>query len=593
MLSHPQDGLNYHCAAPSVQEAAQSQQKRKPITMSEPKHHAADVEAQTSHDLPHEHEHEEEEEPDSPINDPKDESSEADPKEKVIQQPRRRRPSLVGSALRVVRTQSSATAAAAFSHPLSHSKTGPELRVDFEGKDDPYNPKNWPFKKKVITTALYGFTTMGSTIASSIYASGIDQISSEFHVGTEVSTLGISFLLFGFGIGPLIWAPLSEVYGRKQAVLIPYFISAVFAFGTATAKDIQTVLITRFFAGFFGAAPVTNTGGVLGDIWDAKTRGTAIVGYALAVVAGPTLGPIMGGAIVQSYLGWRWTEYLTGIIQLFVLLLDIIFVEETYPPTLLVYKARRLRFQSGNWALHAAHEEWDVSIKDLTRKYLVRPMNMLATPICLSMATYASFVYAIFYAQLAAFPIVYQEIRGWGQVTGALPFLSLLIGMLIGAGANIVNQQFYIKAYTRGGGHPVPEARLPPMMIGSVLFTGGSFMFAWTCAPVSIPWIVSNIGLALVGCAFFMIFQAALNYLVDTFQRYGASAVAANTFLRSVFAGAFPLFIKPMYHGIGPNWAGSVFAFVSVLLIPIPYLFYVKGKEIRRRGVWSRESVHD
>lgn len=111
------------------------------------------------------------------------------------------------------------------------------------------------------------------------------------------------------GLGPLLWAPLSEVYGRKTAVMGPYFVAAVFSFGTATAKDLQTVLITRFFTGFFGSAPVTNTGGVLGDIWRPEQRGAAMVGYAMAVAGGPLLGPIAGSAIAQSYLGWRWTEY--------------------------------------------------------------------------------------------------------------------------------------------------------------------------------------------------------------------------------------------------------------------------------------------
>lgn len=68
-------------------------------------------------------------------------------------------------------------------------------------------------------------------------------------------------------------------------------------------------MLTRFFTGFFGAAPVTNTGGVLSDIWTPEERGAAIVGYAMAVVGGPVLGPIVGGAITQSYLGWRWTQY--------------------------------------------------------------------------------------------------------------------------------------------------------------------------------------------------------------------------------------------------------------------------------------------
>lgn len=147
----------------------------------------------------------------------------------------------------------------------------------------------------------------------SSYSTGQAQISEEFGVSSEVSTLGTSLLLFGFGLGPLIWAPLSELYGRKSAVLPPYFLAAIFSFATATAKDIQTIMITRFFAGFFGSAPVTNTGGVLSDIWSPEERGAAIVGYAMAVVGGPVIGPIAGGAICQSYLGWRWTEYVSDV----------------------------------------------------------------------------------------------------------------------------------------------------------------------------------------------------------------------------------------------------------------------------------------
>ena len=92
-----------------------------------------------------------------------------------------------------------------FNHPLSHAKTSEDVLVDFDGPDDPYRPLNWPFRKKVITTLLYGLTTAGSTWASSVYSPAIDQISEQFHVSTEVSLLGLSVLLVGFGIGPLIW----------------------------------------------------------------------------------------------------------------------------------------------------------------------------------------------------------------------------------------------------------------------------------------------------------------------------------------------------------------------------------------------------
>ncbi|KAL4905873.1 hypothetical protein BDW74DRAFT_152197 [Aspergillus multicolor] len=480
---------------------------------------------------------------------------------------------------------------ARFTHPLSHTKTRDDVIVDFDGPDDPYRPLNWGFRKKAITTVLYGLTTMGATWASAIYSTGASQVSSEFGIGEEVSTLGTTLLLFGFGLGPLVWAPLSEVYGRKPAVLGPYFIAAIFSFGSATAKDVQTLMLTRFFTGFFGAAPVTNTGGVLSDIWTPEERGAAIVGYAMAVVGGPVLGPIVGGAISQSYLGWRWTQYITGIMMMFFLTLDILFIDETYPNTLLVYKAQRLRFETGNWALHARHEEWDVTLKELGNKYLIRPFALLTTPICFLVALYASFVYGILYLSLASFPVVFQELRGWNQVVGALPFLAYLVGILFGATINLANQKFYIARFKANDNRPVPEARLPPMMLGSVFFAGGLFIFGWT-SQRDIHWFPSMVGGACMGLGFFTIFQAALNYLIDTFQSVAASAVAANTFLRSVFAGCFPLFATAMFRNMGVPWASSVLGFIAIALIPIPYLFYVYGPRIRARGKWSKGSVY-
>lgn len=273
-----------------------------------------------------------------------------------------------------------------FTHPLTHEKTSPDNIVDFDGPDDPYRPMNWSFKKKCICTGLYGFTAMFATFGSSVYSPAVNEIAQEFNVGSEVSILGISLLLVGFGIGPLVWAPLSEVYGRKLAVLTPFFIASMFTFGAGAAENLETLLVTRFFQGFFGSAPVTNTGGVLGDIWTADVRGVALIGYAMAVVGGPTLGPIIGGAIVVTGTSWRWTQYVTGIGMMFMVVLDVIVLDESYAPVLLVKKARTLRYESGNWALHAPHEEWNVTLSELGHKYLVRPFQLLATPICFLMA---------------------------------------------------------------------------------------------------------------------------------------------------------------------------------------------------------------
>ena len=137
-------------------------------------------------------------------------------------------------------------------------------------------------------------------------------------------------LLARWGFGSLLWAPLSELYGRKWPVLVPVLVSTIMSFGTAAAKDIQTVLITRFFTGFFGSAPITCTGGVFVDLWRPTQRGNAIVGYTFCVCGGPVssnlyydtiirtlclqiqaLGPVVGGAIIYHGADWRWTEYVS------------------------------------------------------------------------------------------------------------------------------------------------------------------------------------------------------------------------------------------------------------------------------------------
>jgi hypothetical protein len=150
------------------------------------------------------------------------------------------------------------------------------------------------------------------------------------------------------------------------------------------------------------------------------------------------------------------------------------------------------------------------------------------------------------------------------------------------------NNKFYILKFKENNNKAVPEARLPPMMIGSVFFAAGLFIFGWT-SPAHLFWLAPCIGLFCMGFGFFTIFQAALNYLIDTFQKFSASAVAANTFLRSVFAAVFPLFVNPMFHRLGIPWASNILGFFAVALIPITYLFYTYGSSIRKRGKFTAQ----
>jgi MFS family permease len=367
------------------------------------------------------------------------------------------------------------------------------------------------------------------------------------------------------------------------------FAMGLFSVGTAVGKNAQTIFITRFFAGLFGSAPVSNVSAALGDIWEPKARGTAVTFYAVAVVGGPTLGPIIGAAlVVNPRLGWRWTEYIEAIWVFAVFALTLFALPEVYGPVLLKRKAQRLRRETGNEDLYHPQERVKLSPKIIITKHFSRPLKMLFTePMVTSIALYASFVYALLYLTLEVFPIVFEEKRGWGPVTGSLPFLGLFVGVLAAVFINLGNNGRYARILDAANGKPVPEARLAPMAIGGFLFAIGLFWFGWTADP-GISWWSPVFAAVFIGAGFNVIFQQCINFLVDTYGGlYAASAVSANTFLRSVLAAGFPLAAKPMFHTLGVGPAMSILGGVATLAIPVPFVFMKYGLTLRRMSKFA------
>ena len=128
--------------------------------------------------------------------------------------------------------------------------------------------------------------------------------------------------------------------------------------------------------------------------------------FAIAVFSGPLLAPFIGGFINMSYLGWRWTEYITSFMGFSGLILAVLFLEETYAPIILVAKAADLRRRTKNWGIHAKQEEIEIDFRELVEKNLSRPMRMLISePIVLALSTYMAFVYGLLYLFLSFYPI--------------------------------------------------------------------------------------------------------------------------------------------------------------------------------------------
>jgi MFS family permease len=117
-----------------------------------------------------------------------------------------------------------------------------------------------------------------------------------------VVTLGLSLFVLGFALGPLLFAPMSELYGRQVLYFTTFGAFVCFNAGCASAQNIWSLIILRFFASAFGSSPLTNGGSVIADMFLAKERGLAMTIFAAAPFIGPVLGPIIGGFMGQ-YIG--------------------------------------------------------------------------------------------------------------------------------------------------------------------------------------------------------------------------------------------------------------------------------------------------
>ncbi|GAA5976462.1 hypothetical protein JCM10908_005508 [Rhodotorula pacifica] len=452
------------------------------------------------------------------------------------------------------------------------------------------NPQNFSKGKKWTITAVSAISTLCIAFGSSIVSAAIPELTTVFHKDLTVLTLSVSLYVLGFALGPLLWAPFSEQWGRRPIYIITYALFAIFNIPCAVAKNVETLLVCRFLAGFFGSSPLTNSGGVISDMFSASERALAVSLYAAAPFAGPVLGPIVGGFVIMN-TKWDWIFWILVIFS-FVMLFAGSLNPETYAPVLLRRRAAKLQAETGKVyrSMYDLHPMFAAPLPVKMKAALLRPFLLLIKePICALFALYTACVYGMLYCFFGAFPLVYEYGRGWSPGVSGLAFIPVGLGMLGAIVANVFDNKRYVRKLIAGGGIPlVPEERLPLCCVAGVVLPIGLFAFAWT-SQAHVHWIASMVFSAFFGFSMVAIFLSMLTYLVDAYLLMAASALAANSVLRSLFGFAFPLFTRQMFHAMGNSWALTFLAFVSLVLAPIPFVFYRYGAKIRAKSTFAHQ----
>ncbi|KAK6459282.1 putative transporter C530 [Scheffersomyces xylosifermentans] len=472
------------------------------------------------------------------------------------------------------------------------NKIDPEL-ITFHGKDDPEDPRNWPINTKIGLLMFVSLYALVAPMSSSILSPAMSEISVDFNIKSEtVTAMVVSIQILAWAFGPLIIAPLSEhdTIGRKLVLDVSCWMSFFFNIGCAFSQNTAQMMIFRFIGGLFGCVPMNVCAGVISDLFDAKSRNWALAGYSLVPLLGPVIAPVVAGFIVENKQ-WRWVFYVLCIFNFAVALSATIFFKETYAPTLLKRKAKKLRQETGNNELHTIYEIADGETT-LGRMYLcmVRPVKLLFIhPMIVGLGSFMAFTYGFMYLMIVTFPTIFGQIYGMDKGMTGLMYIPMGVGFAVGVlfWTYLVGR-IYNNLTEKNGGIPKPEYRLPCLFGAAIFIPVGLIWFGWS-AQKKLHWIMPGIGSGIFAFGLVCVFQTIQSYLIDMNTRYAASSVAAAALFRSLFGFSFPLFANKMYAKLNYGWANTMCGFIGLILgVPFPIFCYLYGERIRN---WANKRI--
>jgi len=466
--------------------------------------------------------------------------------------------------------------------------------IDWYGDDDPQNPRNWSRAKKYFVTFEICFLTFSVYIGSAIYTPGLMDVMQVFGVAQVPATLGLTLYVAGYGLGPIIWSPMSEIpqLGRLWVYIGTLVIFVLFQIPTALATNFGMLMAFRFLTGFFGSPALATGGATIADMYRPQKQAYGLAIWGIGAVCGPVLGPLVGGFAVMAK-GWTWTIWELMWLSGFCLVFLFFLLPETSSPNIMYRRTKRLRKLTGNDKLTCEQElqSAEMKPKDVIMMSLVKPITLnFQEPIVFLLNLYIGLIYALLYVWFESFPLVFEGIYGFNIGLQGLAFLGILIGTLVAAAVIFAWNYYYLEKQFDDEGNVAPEKRLMPAMVGCFFVPICLFWFGWS-ARSDVHWIVPIIGSSFFGVAAFSLFNAVLPYLSDAYPANVASVLAGNDLIRSAFGAGFPLFASAMFKNLGINWASSLLAFLGIAFIPIPFALFKWGKQIRHKSKNARKDI--
>ncbi|KGO76551.1 Major facilitator superfamily domain, general substrate transporter [Penicillium italicum] len=415
--------------------------------------------------------------------------------------------------------------------------------VTFEGECDKMDPHNWTPRRRILTTILTSLT--GSVVfwSSTIDSTALTSTEKLFHTSFEVETLPTAMFLIGTGLGALITAPISEVFGRNP-VYIPTMIGfMLFNMGAGLSQTVAQRSVCRGLAGLFGSAPAVLSAASLVDIWSRIERVYAFPIFSIITFTGALVGPIPGSfAISSQSVSWRWVDWITIILSGLILIPVVLFLPETYSPILLYWKAKELRRLTGDDRYRSPLEFRRATFARRMRASLYQPLLLYVTePIIMIHSVSLSLLFMVLYTFIAGYVSMYGKANHFSPTSTALAFLGIEVGVLLSIlvvplSMWLLRREIH-RSRERGQNRPDPEISLYMGMFGAPAVPISLFWMGWT-AKLEISYWSPLVASVFYGFGTLCLFVSGYQYVADAFESHAASALSSLQMLRLVTAGA-------------------------------------------------------
>ncbi|KAJ5085428.1 hypothetical protein N7532_010199 [Penicillium argentinense] len=438
--------------------------------------------------------------------------------------------------------------------------------VMYEGDTDEMDPHNWTFTCRVACTTLVSLLASLVLWSSTIDTSALTSTRKLYQTSFELQSVPTAMYLIGLGIGGMVTAPVSELFGRNPRI------------------------VCRGLAGLFASAPLVCAAAALVDLWSLIERVYAFPYFAIISFLGPTIGPTLGGFINMSpRISWRWVDWITIIMCGVLVTIVFLFLPETYSTVRLSWKAKQLRRLTGDDRYRAPMEFHRYYLSRCLAIALTRPVILcISEPIILIFSGYMAITFIILYTFSAGYVSIFQNFYGLDQGQTGLAFLGITIG-IISAGlvvpfSMMLTRRDIYRARARSRTRPEPEFTLYMAMFGAPMIPVGLFWMGWTTYAALPVWVPMASSLVF-GFGILCVFVSAYQYVAATFEYHPGSALASIQMFRLSAAGVMAVVADIMYKKLGVHWSLTVLGGIATFFLPVPYLLYTWGHRVRK---WSR-----